>query len=193
MRHVFTPLGTRYPVGHSYSFYAIALPKMLVTDALSLSLSVLGIYGLVLSLRYLIPCYIVPLLSARLNETQQLLSHAEAINAIPPESEHRTHLDLSANQFAAMRLQSNQARRPFQQLRLAIQRGLTYRLIVLYFRIEGIKSKLELAIDKQQLRITDSESATRTAVHSPAVATATPANDVVDPTSTLAVLPATSP
>ena len=67
---------------------------MLVIDAISLSLSVLGIYGLVLSLRYLIPCYIVPSLSARLSETQQLLSHAEAINAIPPESEHRTHLDL---------------------------------------------------------------------------------------------------
>jgi hypothetical protein len=63
-------------------------------DALSLSLSVLGIYGLVLSLRYLIPCYIVPFLSARLDETQQLLSHAEAINAIPPESEHRAQLDL---------------------------------------------------------------------------------------------------
>lgn len=67
---------------------------MHVIDALGLSLSVLGIYGLVLSLRYLIPCYIVPFLSARLNETQQLLSHAEAINSIPPESEHRTHLDL---------------------------------------------------------------------------------------------------
>jgi hypothetical protein len=94
IRHVFTPLGARYPIGHSYLSYAIALLKMLVIDALSLTLSVLGIYGLVLSLRYLIPCYIVPFLSARLNETQQLLSHAKAINAIPPESEHRTHLDL---------------------------------------------------------------------------------------------------
>jgi hypothetical protein len=67
---------------------------MLVIDALSLGLSVLGVYGLVFSLRYLIPCYIAPILSARLNETQQLLSHADAINAIPPESEHRIHLDL---------------------------------------------------------------------------------------------------
>ena len=66
---------------------------MLVIDALSLGLSVLGIYSLILSLRYLIPCYTAPCLSARLNETQQLLSHAEAINAIPPESELRTHLD----------------------------------------------------------------------------------------------------
>ena len=67
---------------------------MLVIDALSFGLSVLGIYGLALSLRYLIPCYMVPILSARLNETQQLLSHAEEINAISPENEHRTHLDL---------------------------------------------------------------------------------------------------
>jgi hypothetical protein len=66
---------------------------MMVIDAIGFGLSILGFYGLAFSLRYLIPCYIVPLLSARLNETQQLLSHAEAINAIPPESELRTHLD----------------------------------------------------------------------------------------------------
>ena len=44
-----------------------------------------------------------------------------------------------------MRLQSNHARGPFQQLRLAIQRGLTYRLYVLYHRIGGIKSELEVS------------------------------------------------
>jgi hypothetical protein len=44
-----------------------------------------------------------------------------------------------------MRLQSNDARGPFQQLRLAIQRGLTWRLFVLYYRIEGIKLKLEVS------------------------------------------------
>jgi hypothetical protein len=83
-----------------------------------------------------------------------------------------------------MRSQSNLARWPFQQLRLAIQGGLTCRIYVLYYRIEGIKSKLEvsqttllvhhiysinlsqLAIDKQQLRIADWESAARTAVPS---------------------------
>jgi hypothetical protein len=49
-----------------------------------------------------------------------------------------------ANRFAAMRVESNLARGPFQQLRLAIQRGLTCRLSVLYYRIEGMKSKLEV-------------------------------------------------
>jgi hypothetical protein len=63
-------------------------------DILSLSLSLLGIYGLVLSLRYLIPSYFIPCLSAHLNATQQLLGHAEAVNAIPPENEYGTHLDV---------------------------------------------------------------------------------------------------
>jgi hypothetical protein len=66
---------------------------MLVLDAFSLTLSVLGIYSLVLALRYLIPCYAVMCLWARLSEAQQLLIDAEAIDAIPPGSEHRTHLD----------------------------------------------------------------------------------------------------
>ncbi len=85
-----------------------------------------------------------------------------------------------------MRVESNNARWPFQQLRLVIQRGLTCRLYVLYYQIEGIKLKLEvcqttirllvhlthslilpqLAIDKKQLRM--AESANRTAVVSPA-------------------------
>ena len=63
-------------------------------DILNLSLSSLGIYDFIFSLRYLIPCYIIPCLSADLNKTLQLLNHAEAIHAIPPESEYKTNLDL---------------------------------------------------------------------------------------------------
>jgi hypothetical protein len=44
-----------------------------------------------------------------------------------------------------MRVESNHALGPFQQLRLIIQRGLTCRLYVLYYRIEGMKSKLEVS------------------------------------------------
>ena len=72
----------------------------------------------------------------------------------------------------------------FQLLRLVVMRGLICRLYRLYYRIEGIRSELEvsqatllahhmysinlsqLAIDMQQLRIADSESATRTVVPS---------------------------
>lgn len=68
-------------------------------DILSLTLSFLGIYGLILSPRYLIPCYVTPLLSAHLNEAQELLSRAEEISAIPPESEYRRDLDLYENLY----------------------------------------------------------------------------------------------
>lgn len=66
-------------------------------DILSLILSFLGLDGLVLSLRYLVPCYFIPVLSAQLNATQQLLSHAEMVNAIAPpdlESEYKAPLYL---------------------------------------------------------------------------------------------------
>ena len=63
-------------------------------DIPSLSLSIFGIYGLIIYLRYLIPCYAIPLLSARLKETRQFLELAEAINAVPLECEYRTNLDL---------------------------------------------------------------------------------------------------
>jgi hypothetical protein len=66
-------------------------------DILGFSLSVLGIYSLVLYLRYLLPRYNIPPLSAFLNETQQLLGHAEEICAIQPESEYRAHLHLYDN------------------------------------------------------------------------------------------------
>src|SRR6266850_1768112 len=66
-------------------------------DILGFSLSLLGIYSLVLYLRYLLPRYNIPSLSAFLSETQQLLGHAEEICAIQPESEYRAHLHLYDN------------------------------------------------------------------------------------------------
>ena len=133
-------------------------------DILSFCLSILGVYGLVLYLRYLLPHYVIPLLSALLNETRQLLDSAEALSAIPLESESRNQLDLcerspyymivlhlmhlpsSANQFARLRMESNHARGIFQQLRLAVQRGLTCKLFALYYRIEALKSRLEVCL-----------------------------------------------
>jgi hypothetical protein len=46
-------------------------------------------------------------------------------------------------QFAAMRVESNEARETFQQLRLVLLRGLICRLCSLYYRIEAAKSELE--------------------------------------------------
>jgi len=70
---------------------------MCFIDVLSFCLSLLGIYGLVLNilnLHYLLPCYIIPVLSALLTETRQLLDNAEAIGAIPSESEICMHFTL---------------------------------------------------------------------------------------------------
>lgn len=43
-----------------------------------------------------------------------------------------------------MRLISNHAQGTFNQLRVALLHGLTYNLYSLYYRIEGIKSELEV-------------------------------------------------
>jgi len=77
-----------------------------------------------------------------------------------------------------MRIESNQARGTFQQLRIGVR--LTYKLYALYYRIEAIKSRLEvcftplslpliqsimasqLAVDEQQIAIADPESTTGT-------------------------------
>ena len=66
---------------------------MLCIDILSFSLSVLGVYGLVLKFRYLLPRNAILLLSVLLNETQQLLDHAEEIGAVPLQRECRAHID----------------------------------------------------------------------------------------------------
>jgi len=75
-----------------------------------------------------------------------------------------------------MRIESNQARGTFQQLRLAVR--LSYSLYTLYYRIEAIKSMLEvcfmlltlpvvqstmpsqLAVDEQQITIAESTTTT---------------------------------
>jgi len=92
------------------------------------------------------------------------------LNAIQLESELRTQLNFLENQFARMRMESNHARGIFQQLRLAVQHGLTCKLFALYYRIEALKSRLELALDEQHLVI--AESARSTAMPSAAAATA---------------------
>ena len=43
-------------------------------------------------------------------------------------------------------MESNHARSIFQQLRLAVQSGLTCKLFALYFRIEALQSRLEVCL-----------------------------------------------
>jgi len=126
---------------------------MHVIDTLGFCLSLLGIYDLLLYSQYLLPRYTVPPLSVLLNETEQQLRHAEDISAIPLGSEYKTQLDRLVDQFTMMRVESNQARGTPQQLRLAIQHGLTWRLCTLRYQIAAIGSSLELAIDQHHLAI----------------------------------------
>ena len=69
--------------------------RMRFIDIFSLVLSLLGVYGIVYSLRLLLPRNIVPLVSTSLNETMSLLEHAEAIN-IPNMSDNRANLAMYA-------------------------------------------------------------------------------------------------
>ena len=70
------------------------MTSMTSLDVLSLTLSFLGIYGLIFPIRYLIPCFLIPCLLAHSNATRNLLDQAEAIDAIPPESQYRKQLEM---------------------------------------------------------------------------------------------------
>ena len=66
---------------------------MHVIDILGFGLSLLGIYGPVLLILYLLPRNVTPRLSILLDETRQLLRRAEEIGAVPLQSEYKRRLD----------------------------------------------------------------------------------------------------
>jgi len=66
---------------------------MHVIDILSFCLSLLGICGPILFILHLLPCNLTPRLSVLLDETHQLLHHAEEIRAVLPQSEYKHELD----------------------------------------------------------------------------------------------------
>lgn len=55
-------------------------------------LSVLGAYSLVRNLRFLLPCNVIPLVSARLDEIVWILARAEADDALPNANEYRINV-----------------------------------------------------------------------------------------------------
>ena len=57
-------------------------------DTLGLVLSVLGAYGLVWNLRFLLPRHLIPLVSAQLDEIEATLDRIEA-DALPTANEYR--------------------------------------------------------------------------------------------------------
>jgi hypothetical protein len=76
----------------SSSSVTISFADMGILDAVQLCLVILGVYRLVLSLRYVLPRDFVPSVSTAMNEAQTLLDKAEAVNAIPKGSQYRKDL-----------------------------------------------------------------------------------------------------
>ena len=66
---------------------------MKAVDILSLCLSFLGIYSILICPRYLLPRNVTPLLSTILDEAHQLLGYAEEIGALSLQSEYKRKLD----------------------------------------------------------------------------------------------------
>ncbi|KAF8501519.1 hypothetical protein F5888DRAFT_1801044 [Russula emetica] len=131
------------------------------TDILSFCFSILGLYGLVYYLRFLIPRNLLPYVSAVLTEAEHLLDRAESTGVIPRPNEYRSALTLYkavmplptdghltdrysySNQFLWIRMESHRSPGILQQLRLAIQYGLSCRLYMLSSRVVAIKVEIK--------------------------------------------------
>jgi hypothetical protein len=59
-------------------------------DVLSFCFSVLGLYGLVFYLRFLIPRNVLPYVSAVLTEAEHLLDRAQSTGVIPRPNDYRS-------------------------------------------------------------------------------------------------------
>jgi hypothetical protein len=132
---------------------------MLFTDILSFYF---GLYGLVYYLRFLIPRNLIPYVSAVLTETEHLLDRAESIGVIPRPNDHQSALTLYkaivplpmdghltdrhsySNQFLRIRMESHRAPGILQQLRLAVQYGLTCKLYALSSRVVTLKVEIKV-------------------------------------------------
>ena len=135
---------------------------MRFTDILSSCFSILGLYGLVNYLRFLIPRNNLPLVSAVLAEADHLLDRAESTSAIPQPNDYRPDLTSyeavmllptdhnltdqrsCACEFLQIRMESHRAPGILRQLWLAVWYGLTWRLYVLSSRVEAIKITIEV-------------------------------------------------
>jgi hypothetical protein len=135
---------------------------MQFTDILSFCFSILGLYGLVYYLRFLIPRNVLPYVSAVLTEAEHLLDRAESTGVIPqpndyrsaltsyetvvplPTDRHLTDQHSCASEFLQIRMESHRAPGISRQLWLAIWYGRTCRLYTLSLRVEAIKIIIEV-------------------------------------------------
>ena len=135
---------------------------MQFTDILSFCFSILGLYGLVFYLRFLIPRNVLPYVSAVLTEAEHLLDRAESTGVFPQPNDYRSALTLYesvmplsmggrltdrhsySNQFLRIRMESHRAPGILQQLRLAVQYGLTCKLYMLSSHVVAIKVEIKV-------------------------------------------------
>jgi hypothetical protein len=131
-------------------------------DILSFCFSILGLYGLVYYLRFLIPRNLLPYVSAVLTEAKHLLDRAESTGIIPQPNDYRSALTMyeaimplptdrhladqrrCASEFSQIRMESHRAPGILRQLWLAVWYGLTCKLYTLSSRAEAIKIKIEV-------------------------------------------------
>jgi hypothetical protein len=138
---------------------------MQFTDILSFCFSILGLYGLVYYLRFLIPRNLLPYVSAVLTEAEHLLDRAESTGVTPRPNDYRSALTLyeavvplvtdgtdrhltdqhsCASEFLQFRMESHRAPGILRQLWLAVWYGLTCKLYTLSSRVEAIKIEIEV-------------------------------------------------
>ena len=135
---------------------------MQFTDILSFCFSILGLYGLVYYLRYLIPRNVLPYVLSVLTDAERLLGRAESTGVIPRPNDYRSALTLyeavvplptdrhltdqrsCASEFLQIRVESHRATGILQQLWLTVWYGRTYGLYTLSSRIDAIKIKIEV-------------------------------------------------
>ena len=135
---------------------------MRFTDILSFCFSILGLYGLVYYLRFLLPRNLLSYASTVLTEAEHLLDRAESTGVIPqpndyrsaltsyeavmslPTDRHLTDQHSCANEFLQIRMESHRAPGILRQLWLAVWYGLTCKLYTLWSRVEAIKIKIEV-------------------------------------------------
>ena len=135
---------------------------MRFTDILSLCFSILGLYGLVYYLRFLIPRNVLPYVLSVLTDAERLLGRAESTGVIPRPNDYRSALTLyeavvplptdrhltdqrsCVSEFLQIRMESHRAPGILRQLWLAVWYSLTCRLYALSLRVEAIKIEIEV-------------------------------------------------
>jgi hypothetical protein len=124
---------------------------MQFVNILSFCFSILGLYSLVCYLRFLIPRNVLHYVSVVLSEAEHLLDRAESTGVIPQPNGYRSVLTVTSldhhsysNQFLRIRMESNLAPGILQQLRLAVQYGLTCKLYTLSSRVVEIKVEIKV-------------------------------------------------